>query len=149
MRTKAYLNALLVPFVLWFVFYVVAFLFGYTEYPDVTQQMMLNNASPYFVALAFGLWIGAESYNNGFRVGGAAVNALIASFVVGVFCVLFTIVLINTSQIFLAYAASLYSKAYTVNQPILNLAISTWVGNIFTAIPAAAATCAFLKGRKK
>lgn len=144
MNVAKYKNVVIYPLTLWLIIYIISFLFGYTEYPDLTQQAMLNDASPFIMAIAFGFWIGSESRNSGFNFHQTMANTLIVSFVVGAVAVLLTVVLINTSPVFLTYATQFYAKANTVTAPIINLVVSTWGGNIFTAVPAAAAAYSFL-----
>ena len=142
--SAAFLHAVALPMLLWLSFIVISFFFGFTSYPDLAQQQMLSNSAPFIITFAFGLWIGAESFRNfSFRM--TLFNAFIVSFIVGLVTVLLTSLLVNDSGIFLTYATSIYSKTTVVSTPLIDLAISTAISNIFTALASTAAAYALLK----
>lgn len=147
MSIEAYKQTIFYPLTLWLLFTVVGVIFGYTNFPDIANQMLLNNSAPYFIAVGFGLWIGAAASKDTFGLRGTVINAFIVSFVVGLSVLVATIMLINTSPIFVTYATSIYARYATVNEPIMNLAVSTMFGDMFVALPAAAAAHLFLRRR--
>ena len=67
------------------------------------------------------------------------INATVVSVIAGILTILLTFLLVNNSSIFLAYATSVYSKTTIINSPLINLAISTALGNIFVALASSAA----------
>ncbi len=131
-------KAVLYPLIVWLSYKFVAFLFGYSAWPDISQLALLSDSLPFFTSVLFGLWIGAASHKD-FKLFGAMANAFIVSFIVGLSILVFTVILINTSSIFLAYSTSLYySSTQAVGSSLMNLAVSTWLGDLFLVVPAAA-----------
>jgi hypothetical protein len=121
----------------------MAFLFGFSAWPDITQMVLLAATYPFLIAFVFGLWIGAESKHE-FSFYVALQNAFIVSFAVGVVQVLLTIILINNSPLFVVYSTTLYQSRLAEPMPIIDLVVSTWLGGIFVCLPAAAASYTFL-----
>jgi hypothetical protein len=146
MRMKnGYWKVVAYPLALWLAFYVVAFVFGYTDFPDTAKDMLLGNAIPATIAFLFGLWIGIESSVYDFSFAENFLAALVVAFTVGVIVVLMTVTLINTSHIFLTYSLASYSSvAGVLNEPLLNLAISTWIEDGFTALIASVVSFSLL-----
>jgi multisubunit Na+/H+ antiporter MnhB subunit len=143
---RAFRWAVVYPLAMWFFINFISFAFGFTPYPDLAQQQLLSNTAPFILALAFGIWIGAESFNDfSFRM--ALVNTFVVSVVVGIVTVLLTVLLINNSDVFLAYAISVYARYTIISAPLVDLAISTCIGSIFTALSGAAAAYALLRVR--
>lgn len=139
----------LIPMTLWIAFKVVAFLFGFTPWPDIAQLALLGNTYPFISALGFGLWIGAASRDK-FTLSSAIRNAFMVAFVVGFMELLLAVILINSSQSFVAYATSVYPQLQDeVGVPMINLVVSTWIGGMFVIVPAAAAGYLLLKERKR
>ena len=134
----AFTSAVVYPVVVWAAFLLLSFLFGFTSYPDLAQQTLLSNSAPFILTFAFGFWVGAESFKN-FSFGMTLINATVVSVIAGILTILLTFLLVNNSSIFLAYATSVYSKTTIINSPLINLAISTALGNIFVALASSAA----------
>jgi hypothetical protein len=149
MKFSDYRRAVFYPLTIWLVFDLIAFGFGFTAFPDLSKAFLLSDVTPLFLATMFGLWIGAESYDIS-GLAGAARNAITVSFTVGLIIILLTLMLINGSPIFLTYVSSVYSNNLSVQAPILNLSLSTWIGNIFVSTIAALAGFGIIsKARKK
>ena len=138
-----FMHAVGYPLILWVVFLLISFFFGFTSYPDLAQQQLLSNGAPFIITFAFGFWIGAESYKN-FGFAMTIFNALIVSTIAGIATILFTDLLINNSGIFLTYTTSIYSRTTIINAPFVNLAISTCIGSIFVAMASAGAIYSLL-----
>ncbi len=129
--------AIAYPLAAWLVFYFIAFVTGFTPWPDLSQALLLSDTEPFFTAIMIGLWIGIESHRT-FDLKGAIINSFLVSLIVGLAVIALTATLVNHSQIFLTYSVSIYSRYVVSNtQPILNLALSTLAGNIFVAVPGA------------
>jgi hypothetical protein len=149
MIAEKWKKAIFYPLTLWLLFTIIAFLFGFSAWPDITQMVLLSASFPFFIAFAMGLWIGAESKNE-FSFYVALQNAFIVSFVVGIIDVLLTIILINNSPTFVVYSTTLYQAKLAVPMPIIDLVVSTWLGGIFVCLPASAASYTFLvKSQRK
>ena len=138
MKFSNYKRAVFYPLTAWLVFDLIAFLFGFTVFPDLSKAFLLSDVTPLFLSVSFGLWVGSESQGN-FSIAGAARNAFIVSFVAGMVIVLFSVLLINYSPTFVTYVSSVYTNNFSVQQPIADLSISTWVGNVFVSTIAAVA----------
>jgi hypothetical protein len=143
MISKRWKRAVIYPLTLWIVFLILAFLLGFTSWPNITQMSLLGDAFPSIIGIAFGLWIGAESKNE-FSFAGALQNAFIVSFLVGMIELLLTIVLINNSPLFVTYSTAVYHNRETVPMPLIDLVVSTWIGIIFVCLTASAASYSFL-----
>ena len=131
------------PLTLWLILAFVAFIFGFTSAPDLAQVALLSGSMfPFITAFGYGLWVGGWSHKE-FKLKGAIINAFLVAFTVGLIKLLLTMILINNSPTFVTYVTSLYSANATVGEPIINLSISTLLGEIFVAIPAAAAAFTF------
>ncbi len=139
----------LFPMTVWLLFKVISFLFGFTPWPDLSQLALLGETYPFITAFAFGIWIGAASHKD-FSLGATLRNAIMIAFIIGIAELLLTIILINTSQSFLTYVASIYTQIVgDTGISIIDLVISTWVGGMFVTVPAAAAAYLLLGGEKK
>ena len=133
---------------IWLVFKIIAFFFGYTPYPDITQLALLGQTYPFITALGFGLWIGAAARDS-FKLTSTVTVALAVSFIVGLVVTVLTLTLASTSPTFVSYAIAVYPARTGVGSPFFNLAISTWFGGICVTVPAAAAAYMMLDRRKK
>jgi hypothetical protein len=149
MKFSKYNRAIIYPLALWLVFELIAFGFGFTPYPNITKACLLSDTSPLFLSIMFGLWIGGES-TDAFNKASAARNAIIVAFVIGMVINLLMLSLISNSPVFLTYVTSVYTNNLSVQTPILNLSLSTWIGNIFvTSIAALAGFTLVSKLKKK
>jgi hypothetical protein len=122
------IRVLFAPVVLWLLFYLVSFIFGFLPFPNILQAPP-TFATPLLIALFFGLWIGIESYGN-FKLMKTLVYAFIISFLVGLIQVLITEALINFSPLFLNYTTYIYTQGIVV-APIFSESIGIWIGMIF------------------
>lgn len=143
---NGYWKAVAYPLVLWLAFYFVAFIFGYTDFPDTAKDMLLGNATPALIAFLFGMWIGIESSVYDFSYAQTFLAALVVAFAVGVVVVLITVQLINTAPVFVSYALSTNAGQArgVLQEPLINLAVSTWVEDGFSVIVAATVSFSLL-----
>lgn len=148
MSLAKYKMALIYPFMLWFIFKVISLLFGFTTYPDLSQEMLLNDTTP-FLPLMFGFWIGAASFAIEPKLSKALLNALIVSFLIGSVSLVFLLTLINNSPLFLTYASAIYASKLAIIPPIMNLGISKWFVSMFTCVAAAGAIFAIKTSKGK
>jgi apolipoprotein N-acyltransferase len=131
----------------WITLKLIAFVFGFTPWPDIAQLALMGGTYPIIVAASFALWIGASSHDN-FTLPRAVRNAVIAAVVIGSVELLLTVILLNNSPSFVTYVTAMYPLESNMDVPFLNLVISTWVGGIFLSIPTSA-TAYLLMGRNK
>lgn len=122
----------------WFIFYIISFLLGFTSYPDLAYELLLGNTAPLVIAAFFGLWMGASGFGE-FKLSEVMATVVVVAFLIGVANLMFTVCLINNSLTFLIYANTALISFNMVSQPILNQVISTWIGCIFVVVPAAGA----------
>jgi hypothetical protein len=151
MNIDKWRKPILIPLTVWLTFKVIAFLFGYTPWPDITQLALFGTTFPFISAFGFGLWIGSSSREK-FSLSGAVRNAFIVAFLIGFVEMLLTIMLVNTSPSFVSYAISVYPRlqqGIDADIPLLNLVISTWLGGLFVIMPASAAAYSLVEKDKK
>ncbi|MFI5412921.1 MAG: hypothetical protein ACHQX1_03445, partial [Candidatus Micrarchaeales archaeon] len=110
MKLEKYKWTVIYPFSLWFFFKVVALIFGFSDYPDVSHEMLLDDTAP-FLPMLFGFWIGAASYGSGLLA--ALRNTIVVVFLIGGIATIFLLFLINNSPDFVTYASSIYANAAT------------------------------------
>jgi hypothetical protein len=144
------LKPLLYPLSFWLVFKLVAFLFGFSPWPNIAELALLGDTYPFISAFGFGLWIGAISNNNGFKLSVAIRNAIMVAFIIGFVEMLLTIILINSSPSFVTHVTLMFpTDIGSSNVPLLDLVISTWVGGMFVIIPACAGAYSFMDKKSR
>ncbi len=109
------------PLTLWIAYKILAFLFGFTPWPDISTVALLGFNQTAATALGFGIWIGAVCYKN-FKFGETLRNALVFGVIIGFIEFLLTLILINSSSSFVSYAISyLYNNGIQYGgSPLLN-----------------------------
>jgi hypothetical protein len=132
----------------WIALKLIAFLFGFTPWPDIAQLALMGGTYPVMVAFGFALWVGATSHD-AFTLPETVRNAVMIAFLVGCAELMLTVILVNNSQSFVTYVTALYPLETGMSIPFLNLVISTWVGGIFISIPASAAAYIMMGKRKR
>ncbi len=127
----AFKKAILLPFTIWLLIYLVSFVFGYAPYPDFLELSSVSTPE-IILALFFGLWIGTESFGN-YGLPKTLGYAIMVSFIIGFAEVLIAVVLISTSQTFLYFSTYLYTEGMVV-APIVSIDFGRWLGIILFTV---------------
>ena len=121
----------------WIALKLIAFIFGFTPWPDIAQLALMGGTYPIIVAASVRVVDWRVSDDN-FTLSQTVRNAVIAAVVIGCVELMLTVILINNSQSFVIYVTGIYPLETNMDIPFLNLVISTWVGGILLSIPASA-----------
>jgi hypothetical protein len=132
---KSYFDVLKYPIALWIVFQLVAFVAGYTDYVNITAEMLLSNGA-IFMAVLFGAWVGKRSSKAFNYLWVSMLNGLMISVIVGFVTLLLLFVLSTYSQNFISYMTQ-----YSGGSPgpfTINTAIVLWVQMVMFSVVSAA-----------
>jgi hypothetical protein len=141
MAKKSYIEIIKYPLVTWLVFYIVAFIFGFTNYVGVSTEVMFGNAT-LFLALLFGLWVGKRSTKAFGYLWVSMLSAFMLVVIIGVIGVVLGLALASFSGSFMGYLSQ-YGSQGALLGIVLNATITTWVEMAMVAMVAAAATYEF------
>lgn len=142
MVQKSFLDILKYPMTMWFVFLLVAFLFGFTQYSSMSVQILIGNGA-ILLALIFGLWIGRRSAKAFEYIGVGITSALMLTVVIGFITTLFASLLSVVSQQFASSIAPLTTQSAVVQSIAIAGGITVWIEIVMIGTAAAAVAAEF------
>lgn len=132
---KSYFEVLKYPVALWVVFQLVSFVAGYTNYVNITAEMLLSNGGV-FMAILFGAWVGKRSSKAFNYLWVSILNGLMLGLIIGFVTLILLFILSSYSQNFIMYMSQ-YS-AGSAEPFTISTAIVLWVQMIMFSVVSAA-----------
>jgi hypothetical protein len=133
---KSYLEVIKYPLALWLAFQAVAFVFGFTNYMNLSIELLLSEGT-IFMAILFGVWVGRRSSKAFKYLWVSMLNALMLSIIVGFVTLLFVYLLSVYSQGFISYMSQ-YGPSSSLTTIALDISVVAWIQMVFFAIVSAA-----------
>ncbi len=134
MAQKSYYEILKYPIATWIIFDIISFIAGFTNYVDISTQMLLGNGS-IFIAMLFGIWVGKRASKAFNKLWVSMLSAVILLIIMGFVGVIASTGLSVWSQSFQVYTGQ---TGISSSSPVLNAAITIWFITAMVAIVGAA-----------